>query len=451
MYQKFTWHILSACALGVVLSGSMAFANVNDNLLGHWSLNETNAGSTTVLNTAPAAPVDGERTTTTAINQTAPVGTGYFFDGQNTDPGRLDNVFVGNYISDSLISTDKLTMSIWANPTYLRSPGSTVAASRHMMIGANSQLQLAIRGNQNLYFNYVVNTGTEETPVLTNTNVVGASLNLNEWAHVAVTRDGTAVKIYVNGKLTNDITSLAGNHYLAAFDHDFDDPDPINNPNPLATPNIRALWLGTTSISSGLTLRDFDGYLDDAGIWSGRALSAQEVAVMHGLAKHVGVGLNVYSLDNVLARYNAASGSTGAGGYQWSYATGLPSSTVGETGGSAAGLDAWIVLDAAGNGVQITGTLHDGDANGDGMVNLADLQILGDNWQSSGAIWDLADFSGDGTVNLSDLQILGDNWGFGVGPDISFDEALAIVGVPEPTSLILLAAGASLVVSRRRK
>ncbi|MCC6681346.1 MAG: DNRLRE domain-containing protein [Phycisphaeraceae bacterium] len=95
-------------------------------------------------------------------------------------------------------------------------------------------------------------------------------------------------------------------------------------------------------------------------------------------------------------------------------------------------------------------TYHPGDANGDGMVNLADLQILGDNWQSTTAIWSQADFTGDGIVNLADLQIVGDNWGFGASSDLSFDEALAAVVVPEPATAILLGTGLLLLVRRGR-
>ncbi|MCC6679662.1 MAG: hypothetical protein IT445_02060 [Phycisphaeraceae bacterium] len=93
--------------------------------------------------------------------------------------------------------------------------------------------------------------------------------------------------------------------------------------------------------------------------------------------------------------------------------------------------------------------LHAGDANGDGLVNLSDLQILGDNWQSTTATWAQADFTGDGIVNLADLQILGDNWGFGAGPDVSFDEALASIAIPEPVSLALFGLMLPLVLRRR--
>ncbi|MCC6683054.1 MAG: hypothetical protein IT445_19320 [Phycisphaeraceae bacterium] len=94
---------------------------------------------------------------------------------------------------------------------------------------------------------------------------------------------------------------------------------------------------------------------------------------------------------------------------------------------------------------------HPGDANGDGMVNLADLQILGDNWQSATANWGTADFTWDGLVNLADLQIIGDNWGYGTGPDLSFDEAVERVGIviPEPTTIALLGLTLPLLLRRR--
>ncbi|MCC6681946.1 MAG: exo-alpha-sialidase [Phycisphaeraceae bacterium] len=103
--------------------------------------------------------------------------------------------------------------------------------------------------------------------------------------------------------------------------------------------------------------------------------------------------------------------------------------------------------------VSYSDLLTPGDANADGKVNLADLQILGDNWLSGGADWDLADFNGDGVVNLADLQIIGDNWGFGTTPDVSFDQAMQQSGLtlPEPGALSLLAMAVSGLILRRKR
>ncbi|MCC6681123.1 MAG: hypothetical protein IT445_09505 [Phycisphaeraceae bacterium] len=102
--------------------------------------------------------------------------------------------------------------------------------------------------------------------------------------------------------------------------------------------------------------------------------------------------------------------------------------------------------------IDVASALHPGDANGDGMVNLSDLQILGDHWQSTTATWAEADFTGDGNVNLADLQILGDNWGFGAGPDVTFDEALGQLpgAIPEPATAALLLIGGVLWLRPRK-
>ncbi|MCC6683155.1 MAG: hypothetical protein IT445_19840 [Phycisphaeraceae bacterium] len=99
--------------------------------------------------------------------------------------------------------------------------------------------------------------------------------------------------------------------------------------------------------------------------------------------------------------------------------------------------------------IQIPLALHPGDANGDGMVNLSDLQILGDNWQSTTATWAEADFTGDNNVNLADLQILGDNWGYGASPDVSFETAMENLAIPEPASLIAISLCSPFMLRRR--
>ena len=78
--------------------------------------------------------------------------------------------------------------------------------------------------------------------------------------------------------------------------------------------------------------------------------------------------------------------------------------------------------------------LLDGDANGDGTVNGADLNIVLSNFNGtfSGDAWADGDFNGDGTVNGADLNTVLShfNQSAGVG-----------AAVPEPSTLALLAVG----------
>ncbi|MCC6681372.1 MAG: hypothetical protein IT445_10775 [Phycisphaeraceae bacterium] len=130
--------------------------------------------------------------------------------------------------------------------------------------------------------------------------------------------------------------------------------------------------------------------------------------------------------DTILTSYTGQNFWTGSAG-----AVGLNGIYIGDLHGSN--------MDGIVDNLVLTSALHPGDANNDGQVNLSDLQILGDNWQSTSATWTQADFTGDSVVNLADLQILGDNWGWGAGSDLAFDEAVETVeaAIPEPTSVVV--------------
>ncbi|MCC6681979.1 MAG: hypothetical protein IT445_13850 [Phycisphaeraceae bacterium] len=97
------------------------------------------------------------------------------------------------------------------------------------------------------------------------------------------------------------------------------------------------------------------------------------------------------------------------------------------------------------NTVTVTAAIP-GDANLDNLVNLADLQILGDHWQSSSATWSLGDYTGDGLVNLADLQVLGDHWNPAAG-----DFAALSQNIPEPQALVLWLGGQWLLLTRRKR
>ena len=140
------------------------------------------------------------------------------------------------------------------------------------------------------------------------------------------------------------------------------------------------------------------------------------------------------------------------------------------------GSDSWTILIASGgitgtfdsitDGYQVTlangdtelvlslaGALLPGDANGDGCVDDLDLTALAVHWQESTSSWEHGDFDGNGIVDDLDLTALAVNWQQGCGGGGSFAGAWADAqaDVPEPASAMLLTAGATAVIRRRRR
>jgi hypothetical protein len=78
-----------------------------------------------------------------------------------------------------------------------------------------------------------------------------------------------------------------------------------------------------------------------------------------------------------------------------------------------------------------------GDANRDGIVNIADLSIVLTNFDKTGMTWSQGDFDGSGTVDIADLGNLLTN----------FDKTLSSAAsglspIPEPSSFVLAGIGA---------
>jgi len=92
-----------------------------------------------------------------------------------------------------------------------------------------------------------------------------------------------------------------------------------------------------------------------------------------------------------------------------------------------------------------------GDANGDGVVDVADLGILGANFGMTDVVFDDGDFNGDNVVDVADLGILGANWSAEEG--LSLSQALRSAGfsplIPEPATVAVLAVGLVCLVRRR--
>ena len=89
-----------------------------------------------------------------------------------------------------------------------------------------------------------------------------------------------------------------------------------------------------------------------------------------------------------------------------------------------------------------------GDANLDGKVDVNDLTVVLTNFGKSGMTWATGDFVGNGTVDINDLTIVLAHFDqtFGATPGGN------VSAVPEPSSLVLVGAGAvSLFACSRRR
>ncbi|MBH06280.1 MAG: hypothetical protein CMJ20_08155 [Phycisphaeraceae bacterium] len=86
-----------------------------------------------------------------------------------------------------------------------------------------------------------------------------------------------------------------------------------------------------------------------------------------------------------------------------------------------------------------------GDANGDGMIDVGDLGIVGANFNKTDASVHDGDFNGDGAVDIADVGIVGANWSAAQGSGITANTA-----IPEPATISLLGLGLGYLGSRRR-
>ena len=101
-----------------------------------------------------------------------------------------------------------------------------------------------------------------------------------------------------------------------------------------------------------------------------------------------------------------------------------------------ADLTSWLAEAGEVNlGLGLSYLLGDADLSGD--VGAADLNQVGINWQQQVAAWSAGDFTANGTVDAADLNQLGINW------QMSSLPAALEAAVPEPSGLMVLAAGAA--------
>ena len=145
----------------------------------------------------------------------------------------------------------------------------------------------------------------------------------------------------------------------------------------------------------------------------------------------------VYTPPDVLTRLTA------------SYGTGWATGNIRNTTAGTTGLTLGWKDDTTNQQVTVMATLP-GDANLDGSVTGADLSLLLSKYNQAGN-WAVGDFNYDGSVTGADLSLLLSKYNQSVPASVA---GAAVAGVPEPSSLVMLAtlaAAMGLGVAGRRR
>jgi hypothetical protein len=121
-----------------------------------------------------------------------------------------------------------------------------------------------------------------------------------------------------------------------------------------------------------------------------------------------------------------------------------------------------------GDPLMVWRTLLAGDVNVDGMVDISDLAIMGQNWGDAtvpgGTGWGNGDLNSDGMIDIADLSLMGPTWGqmsswaFGASPQTAGYEAWELGAAiqpfihrnPEPATVVMLAMGLAILPLCRR-
>jgi hypothetical protein len=172
----------------------------------------------------------------------------------------------------------------------------------------------------------------------------------------------------------------------------------------------------------------------DGGVTNGVPNNTGLVAAIYNL----GVSNLKYDLGDVSQLFTVYGNQTGTAtvnGLNWTYATGLSGGlgVLQQSGGND-----YVQLDSGGGGVEALASLHPGDANGDGRVDINDLTIVLTNFGQTGCVWSQGCMDGDptGTVDINDLTIVLSSFGMTY-------TAAGIEAVPEPSTIALLLASAA--------
>lgn len=245
-------------------------------LIAHWKLDDLNLDSLEVLNSAPGALRHGERTETTAINETGQIGRAFAFG---------DGASIDTKYNAWIPQTDDFSVFAWIRTTNVHSVQGHVFSNNNSAAGRSN---LHVLDGTVRYF-------LGGSP---NLSISGkTAVNDGKWHHIGVTRSGTEFTLWVDG-----VADAFGFSSGAVQQ----DPD----------------WaIGRRGRPAGGY--PFDGWIDDVGVWH-VALTPEEVAILGGLGR-IRLPLSAeQEAADILSLYQAETGTVVTGDWTWQYATAFP-------------------------------------------------------------------------------------------------------------------------------
>jgi hypothetical protein len=333
---KMRRRLVPAVALVVASLATASYAGITTGLQGYWKLDETsNAPGTPVINSGSVAE-NGTMSTVAGVGVPGVIGTSYLMDDgkttstdaavnakANLTPGVstiVDNMMirltgtVPTAATTDTVGVNRASLSLWIRPTNNKAP-STGAASRSQFFSTNSDFQFSLTAfgtsttQSDLFFNYR-NAAGANVGVTTTGNNAAMHITVGPdapWQHVAVTRDAGTVTFFIDGVQVSQATGLSADpFYTRMYENGSGNVSDYN------------MQLGTTS---GTSIRDYSGGMDDAGIWVDHVVTPLEISAIAGLGQFSRAGLDDAGIEAALAVYNNQSGTATVGGIQYSYAT----------------------------------------------------------------------------------------------------------------------------------
>ena len=321
MFRKCLVLGLVLCMAMLVMSN--AYAGYNSNVVAHFSFDD----SANLANNDHGSVGDLFAHTGAPAAATGMVGGAADFDGVN------DSLYFLNRTgsNSAIYPAGDFTVATWVKADVV--PASNIYVTRNRLLCG-----FAIVQNSAGIWSVIAQDGVHSWTTGA-VKINGPAIVADQWIHIAMTFDSTSFDsgtgIYTGDAAMYANGILVGTKALTYRPRS--NSDPANNDR---------FGIGY----DGEPTTYFNGAIDDFGVWNA-AIDAKGIATLH--AGGFFEGQDLYSAPDLLRQRFNAQMDAEINGHIWSYTTGLGDGPVGTIGGSIAGGDAFVILDAFGNGMAI--------------------------------------------------------------------------------------------------